>query len=110
MSYQELVAALKGALRNFSRSDLLTRSPLLRSRRLARRAKASPIDRQSLLTRAADALFTRPHDERLRRVLELSYFRPAAKQGLSISSAWSNGFSDFSCASLQLGGPEPGEA
>lgn len=81
LTYEEFVAALKDALRNFSRLDLLLRSPLLRSRQLGMRTNASPAALKAVLTETADALFSNnPRDEKLRRVLELSYFRPAPKQ------------------------------
>lgn len=81
LTYEEFVAALKDALRNFSRLDLLLRNPLLRSRQLGMRTNASPAALKAVLTETADALFSNnPRDEKLRRVLELSYFRPAPKQ------------------------------
>jgi TolB-like protein len=81
LTYEEFAAALKDALRNYSRSDLLLRNPLLRSRQLVRRTNASPAALKAVLTETADALFTNdPRDQKLRRVLELSYFRPAPKQ------------------------------
>jgi len=78
LSCDEFAAVLKDALRNFCRADLLGRSPLLRSRLLASGATSAEL--QTLLTRTADELFTAPRDTKLRRVLELSYFRPAPKQ------------------------------
>jgi TolB-like protein/Flp pilus assembly protein TadD len=81
LTYEEFAAALKDALRNYNRSDLLLCNPLLQSRQLARRTNASPAALKALLTETADALFTNdPRDQKLRRVLELSYFRPAPKQ------------------------------
>jgi len=81
LTYEEFAAALKDALRNYRRSDLLLCNPLLRSRQLARRTNASPAALKAVLTETADALFTNdPRDQKLRRVLELSYFRPAPKQ------------------------------
>src|SRR5262249_57707300 len=53
LDYGEFAAMLKGALRNFSRSDLLARSPLLRSRLLATGASAA--DLQPLLPRTPPA-------------------------------------------------------
>ena len=80
LPYTQFVGVLKDALRNFSRPDVLTRSPLLRSRLLEAGRNASPTDLQNLLTRTVNTLFADPRDEKLRRVIELSYFRPAEKQ------------------------------
>lgn len=79
MSEADFVSALKSALRNFSRPDLLARNPLLRSRLLAGRA-AGPAELQALLSDTVNALFAGPRDEKLRRVVEVTYFRPAPKQ------------------------------
>jgi len=76
LTLEEFAVLLKDVLRNFSRPDRLMHSPLLRSRLLP--AGAEPARLQRLLTEAADALFSSPRDQRLRRVLELGYFRPAA--------------------------------
>jgi TolB-like protein len=80
LSYPEFVAALKGALRDFSRPDLLARNALLGSRLLAGRGNVGPGDLQALLSTTVDELFASPRDEKLRRVIELTYFRPAPKQ------------------------------
>jgi len=80
LSYPEFVVALKGALRDFSRPDLLARNALLGSRLLAGRDNAGPADLQALLATTVDELFASPRDEKLRRVIELTYFRPAPKQ------------------------------
>src|SRR5260221_7081992 len=80
LSYPEFVVALKGALRDFSRPDLLVRNALLGSRLLAGRDSAGPADLQALLATTVEELFASPRDEKLRRVIELTYFRPAPKQ------------------------------
>ena len=79
-SFPGYAAALKGALRDYSRVDLLAASPLLRSRLLAARGRVNPADLQALLSETVDTLFASPRDEKLRRVIELTYFRPAPKQ------------------------------
>jgi hypothetical protein len=80
LSYDEFVDVLKTALRNFNRPDLLARSPLLLSRLITAGAGANGADLQGLLIGTVNALFAGPKDERLRRVIEVSYFRPAPKQ------------------------------
>jgi TolB-like protein len=80
LSYPEFVVALKGALRDFSRPDLLARNALLGSRLLAGHHNVGPADLQALLSTTVDELFASPRDEKLRRVIELTYFRPAVKQ------------------------------
>lgn len=80
MTYEEFATALKDALRNFTRADMLIRSPLLRSRLFAARENAGATDLKTWLKETADELFANPCDERLRQALELGYFRPACKQ------------------------------
>jgi TolB-like protein/tetratricopeptide (TPR) repeat protein len=79
-SFSEFATALKGALRDYSRPDLLADSPLLRSRLMAARGHVNPANLQALLSETVDTLFANPRDENLRRVIELTYFRPAPKQ------------------------------
>jgi TolB-like protein/tetratricopeptide (TPR) repeat protein len=79
-SFPEFAMALKGALRDYSRPDLLADSPLLRSRLMAARGHVNPANLQALLSETVDTLFASPRDEKLRRVIELTYFRPAPKQ------------------------------
>jgi TolB-like protein/class 3 adenylate cyclase len=80
LAYVDFVAALRNALRDFSRPDLLAGNPLLRSRLFARRDRAGPADLRALLSETVDALFAGARDEKLRRVIEFTYFRPAPKQ------------------------------
>lgn len=80
LAFAAFVTAVKEALRDFHRHDLLARNPLLRHR-VGRLGPASgPADLRALLTETAAALFGNPRDEKLRRVLELTYFEPAPKQ------------------------------
>src|SRR5258708_16198429 len=79
-AYAEFAAALNAALRDFQRPDLLARSPLLRWGVGNLRVSAGPSELRALLTQTAGALFANPRDERLRRVLDLTYFQPALKQ------------------------------
>ena len=79
-SFPEFAAALKGALRDYSRVDLLAGNALLRSRLVASRGHVTAAALQSLLSETVGVLFADPRDEKLRRVIELTYFRPAPKQ------------------------------
>jgi TolB-like protein/Tfp pilus assembly protein PilF len=80
LAYQGFVSALKNALRDYTRPDLLAGNPLLRSRLFAVGEGAGPAELQVLLSKTVDALFTSARDEKLRRVIEFTYFQPAAKQ------------------------------
>jgi TolB-like protein len=79
----EFNAALKDALGHYTRADLLIGSPLLGTRiAAARGAKlASVVKLQQVLAEAVDTIFVNERDQRRRRVLELTYFQPASKQG-----------------------------
>lgn len=87
--------AVKHALRHYSRADLLLGSPLLEMRIAAASGSkaADVVGLQQLLSDAAEAIFANERDQRLLRVLELTYFRAAPKQeavaerlGLSFST------------------------
>jgi TolB-like protein/class 3 adenylate cyclase len=80
LAYPDFVAALKNALRDFSRPDLLAGNPLLRSRLFTVRDGVGPAELRALLSETVDALFAGARDEKLRRVIEFTYFRPAPKQ------------------------------
>ena len=80
LAYGEFAAALKDALRAFHSLDLLARNPLLRFGMHNLAASAGPLELQTLLNESANALFGNPRDEKLRRVIELTYFQPAQKQ------------------------------
>jgi TolB-like protein/Tfp pilus assembly protein PilF len=78
LDYADFSAALKSALRDFQRPDLLAQNPLLGTRRLG--ASAGPADLQAMLSETVKTLFANSRDEKLRRVIELTYFQPAPKQ------------------------------
>ena len=80
LAFPDFVAALKNGLRDFSRPDLLARNPLLRSRLFARYDGAGAAELRALLSETVGALFVSARDEKLRRVIEFTYFQPAAKQ------------------------------
>jgi len=74
--------AVKDALRHYARVDLLLASPLLEMR-IARGLGVKVADVAALrqiLARTAEKIFANERDQKLLRVLELTYFRPAAKQ------------------------------
>jgi TolB-like protein/cytochrome c-type biogenesis protein CcmH/NrfG len=75
-------AAVKNALRHYTRADMLLGSPLLKTRIASDGgSKAATVSGlQHLLTAAAAGIFVSQRDQRLRRVLELTYFQPALKQ------------------------------
>ncbi len=80
LSYPKFIVALKSALRDFNRPDLLARNPLLHSHLFREDVQAGPADLQGLISGTVDRLFGSSRDEKLRRVIELTYFRPAPKQ------------------------------
>jgi TolB-like protein/Flp pilus assembly protein TadD len=79
LPFSRFVSALKSALRDFRRPDLLAQNPLMRSHLMAARGPR-PADLQTLLTETTAALFVSPRDQKLRRVLELTYFDAELKQ------------------------------
>src|SRR5579864_7260277 len=76
----EFINALKRALRDFSRPDLLVGNPMLRANLLARYDNAGPAELRALLAETASTMFASPRDQKLHRAIELTYFQPAAKQ------------------------------
>jgi TolB-like protein len=86
-------AALKRALTDYGRSDLLARNPLLKTRLVQARGGGTPQELQALIRQTTDSLFAGARDEKLRRVIDRTYLHPAAKQevaaealGLSFST------------------------
>ena len=73
---EDFVAALKGALRDFHSPDLLAQNPLLRQGIGDLGPSAGPSELRELLSETAARLFNNPRDEKLLRVIELTYFRP----------------------------------
>jgi TolB-like protein len=82
LAHSEFESAVKDALRHFTRADLLVGNALLRARILTRsgRGAATPQGLRTLLAGTAETLFANDRDQRLYRVLDLTYFRPATKQ------------------------------
>jgi TolB-like protein len=80
LAYTDFAAALRDALRDFHSADLLAQNPLLRSGIGSLGRSAGPLELKALLFETVGALFGNPRDEKLRRVMELTYFQPAPKQ------------------------------
>ena len=80
LAYADFAAALKDALRDFHSADLLARNPLLRDGICNLGGSAGPRELKAMLAETVRALFGNPRDEKLRRVIELTYFQPAPKQ------------------------------
>ncbi len=87
LSQSDFAAAVRDALRDFVRPDLLRSNPLVRSRLVldvVQRTGASAGDRvgvlQALIAEAAAALQASPRDAKLYRALHHTYFQPAATQ------------------------------
>ncbi|HEY2618416.1 MAG TPA: hypothetical protein VGI78_13840 [Acetobacteraceae bacterium] len=78
----EFDTGVRDALRHYTRTDLLMGNPLLRARLVAR-SGAETVTGQHLrqtLAEAAETLFANARDQKLHRVLDLTYFNPAPKQ------------------------------
>jgi len=75
-------SAVKGALRNHDRTDLLAGNALLHTALMQEASTLgdTPKALKVLLAGTADKLFAGERDRRLYRVLELTYFTPALKQ------------------------------
>ena len=95
LTRSEFESALKGALRQYTQTDLLTGNALLHARVLSRSGPDgnTPQKLRALLGETADSLFANERDRKLYRVLDLTYFNPAPKQeavaarlGLSLST------------------------
>ena len=95
LTRSEFGSAVRDALRNSTRTDLLAGSALLQMRLLTHSGAtaATPTALKTLLTETAESLFANQRDQRLYRVLDLTYFNPVPKQeaaaerlGLSFST------------------------
>jgi TolB-like protein len=81
LTYTDVAAALRDALRDFHSADLLARNPLLRAGMICNLGgSAGPLELKASLSETVGTLFGNPRDEKLGRVIELTYFQPAAKQ------------------------------
>jgi TolB-like protein/Flp pilus assembly protein TadD len=95
LTRSDFESAVKDALRHYTRTDLLAGNALLRTQLLTRGGPgaATPHGLKALLVETAKTLFTSERDQRLYRVLDLTYLNPAPKQeaaagrlGLSFST------------------------
>lgn len=95
LTRSDFESAVKDALRHYTRTDLLAGNALLHAQLLTRVAPrtASPQALKTLLAETAETLFANERDQRVYRVLDLTYFHPAPKQeaaagrlGLSFST------------------------
>jgi TolB-like protein/tetratricopeptide (TPR) repeat protein len=80
ITYVEFAAAVKDALRDVHSPDLLARNPLLRDGLWNFGALAGPQELKGLLCETVSTLFGNARDEKLRRLLELTYSEPFLKQ------------------------------
>jgi hypothetical protein len=85
LSEPEFQAAVRQALRDFTRPAALATNPLLRSRPATQAAAGAPTPAvlQRLLREAAEMLRANPRDERLYRALAATFLQPAATQELA---------------------------
>lgn len=82
LSEPEFADAVRQALRDYTRPDLLVTNPLMRSRVGVETAAmaVSPATLQTLLREAAATLTTNPKDEKLYRAIRRTYLDPAPTQ------------------------------
>ena len=95
LTRSDFEGAIKDALRHYTQADLLAENALLRTRLLtsSEPSAASPQALRALVAETAKTLFAGERDQRLYRVLDLTYLHPAPKQeavadrlGLSFST------------------------
>ena len=80
-SRSDFEAAVKEALRHYARADLLVANPLLHARVMQRRGPDATVQGlRAMLAETAETLFANMRDQKLYRVLDLTYFNPAPKQ------------------------------
>lgn len=81
----EFEAAVRQALRDYRRLDVLSHNPLISSRLIRQRADGRPAADvlAATLQEAADALRQHPRDEKLYRVIDRTFLRPARTQELA---------------------------
>jgi hypothetical protein len=83
LSQQEFDQAVRQALRDLRRPDLLARNPLLRTRLIRDRTageEPSAAVLEALVGAAVETLGEHPRDDKLLRAVERTYVRPAATQ------------------------------
>src|SRR5215471_10351296 len=80
ITYVEFASAVKDALRDVHSPDLLALNPLLRDGICNLGGSTGPQELKALLCKTVRALFGNARDEKLRRILELTYSEPFLKQ------------------------------
>jgi adenylate cyclase len=82
LTHSDFGSAVRDALRHYVRTDLLAGNALLHAQLLTRSGPgaATPQALKALIAETAESLFANQRDQRLYRVLELTYFNPAPKQ------------------------------
>jgi hypothetical protein len=82
LSQPEFAEAVRQALRDYTRPDMLATNPLLRSRLVVEAADAppTPATLQTLLRDAAETLTGNPKDEKLYRAITHTYLEPTPTQ------------------------------
>ena len=80
-SRSEFEAAVRDALRHYARADLLAGNRLLHARIMQRRSPDATVQGlRAMLAETAETLFANTRDQKLYRVLDLTYLNPAPKQ------------------------------
>jgi AAA ATPase domain len=83
LSHADFAAAVRQALKDLGRPDLLARNPLVRTRLVAKRVTGGADGAavlHALLQEAAAALADHPRDDKLLRAVDRTYVHPAATQ------------------------------
>ncbi|MFV9455363.1 ATP-binding protein [Rhodococcus sp. NM-2] len=82
LSQPEFEQAVRQALHDWRRPDLLRRNPLMRTRVVCDRGGAEPdvAELDTVLRDAVDALADDPRDDKMVRAVDRTYLRPAATQ------------------------------
>ena len=82
LSQPEFAEAVRQALRDYTRPDMLAANPLLRSRLVVEAAEApsTPATLQTLLRQATETLTGNSKDQKLYRAIYHTYLEPAATQ------------------------------
>lgn len=80
LSQPEFIEAVRQALRDFTRPDLLTNNPLMRSRLLLETENPSPATLQQSIQSAAHSLTANPKDKKFYTAVYHTYLKPAPNQ------------------------------
>ena len=80
LAHLDFHLAVRQALRDLHRPDLLARNPLVRTRLVADAGSADATTLAALIRQAVDALAADPRDDRLHRAVDRTYVRGARTQ------------------------------